>query len=459
MSSKVVGVALSAVIASGVLLGSQPALAADPVANDPRQQVDQAFKALLAAPGNLDVGYSYARALINAGNYEGGISALERMLMNPNAAPSIRLELAVLYYRLGSYEMAATYAKAASEDPALDPGLRATAANLYEQATNRTKTHQFTMNLTFGLRAQSNPTAASSSSDLMAGGAIVQRPAGAGSETEADMLVMGNLEHVWDFGAQNNTALVTQARGYGSRFFDGAKYNTRAGKTDPQDLFFGEVTSGIRFSPSAASPAFTLKPYVLLGDALLSGHQYFLNYGGGLEGAFRNENGDWAFTGGYELRGSSYAKRNDVSEAKKQGGFDHILSAGVSHEFLPAQILALNAGLRDRNTDRDYFDFTSGDLRLTYIAGYTNPFGWDQQLWSSSFYVGGTYRKYDGADAAVDPDVTRKDAEWRIGVNSTIPFSDNWSILLQAEYSQNDSNIRNYDYNNALGLVGVMWRY
>ena len=65
------------------------------------RQVDEAFRQVLKTPASLDAGLKYARLLVAAGNYEGGVAALERLLLSPNPQPGIRVELAVLYYRLG----------------------------------------------------------------------------------------------------------------------------------------------------------------------------------------------------------------------------------------------------------------------------------------------------------------------------------------------------------------------
>src|SRR4051794_34603931 len=54
------------------------------------------------------------------GDYEAAIGALERLLFyNPDLA-RVRYELGSLYYRLGSYEMAARYFKEALANPMLD---------------------------------------------------------------------------------------------------------------------------------------------------------------------------------------------------------------------------------------------------------------------------------------------------------------------------------------------------
>lgn len=69
------------------------------------RQVDEAFRQVLKTPANQETGLQYARLLIATGNYEGGVAALERLLLNADPQPAIRVELAVLYYRLGSYQM------------------------------------------------------------------------------------------------------------------------------------------------------------------------------------------------------------------------------------------------------------------------------------------------------------------------------------------------------------------
>lgn len=74
------------------------------------RQIDEAFQRVLKAPADASAGNSYATLLVKAGNYEGAIAALERQLLDPQAPPTARMELAVLYYRLGSYAMSESFA-------------------------------------------------------------------------------------------------------------------------------------------------------------------------------------------------------------------------------------------------------------------------------------------------------------------------------------------------------------
>ena len=60
---------------------------------------------MLQDPSNLDVAVEYASLSSQVGDYEAAVSTLERMLIFAPNTPRLRLELGILYYRLGSYEV------------------------------------------------------------------------------------------------------------------------------------------------------------------------------------------------------------------------------------------------------------------------------------------------------------------------------------------------------------------
>ena len=58
------------------------------------------------------------------------------LLINPNL-PRVRLELGVLYYRLGSYEVARTYLEGALKSPTVPPDVRSRAEQFMAQIENQ----------------------------------------------------------------------------------------------------------------------------------------------------------------------------------------------------------------------------------------------------------------------------------------------------------------------------------
>ena len=106
----------------GLLLSWGAAAQQTPV--DPVQlekDYDAAFQALFADPGNLDKSFRFAELAVQKGNFEAAISALERMLLINPDLPRVRLELGVLYFRIGSYAIARTYLTRVADNPDAPP--------------------------------------------------------------------------------------------------------------------------------------------------------------------------------------------------------------------------------------------------------------------------------------------------------------------------------------------------
>ena len=79
------------------------------------------FKRMYADPSNLDVTFQFAELATKLGDYEAAIGALERMLyFNPNL-PRVKLELGVLYHRIGGLKVAKSYFEQALATPGVPP--------------------------------------------------------------------------------------------------------------------------------------------------------------------------------------------------------------------------------------------------------------------------------------------------------------------------------------------------
>ncbi|MBS0524083.1 MAG: tetratricopeptide repeat protein [Proteobacteria bacterium] len=82
-----------------------------------RAAYDKAFQATLDKPSDPDTLARFADLAVKVGDIEGAISALERLLLIDANQPEVKLELGVLYYRLGSKEAALTYLEGAHASP------------------------------------------------------------------------------------------------------------------------------------------------------------------------------------------------------------------------------------------------------------------------------------------------------------------------------------------------------
>jgi tetratricopeptide (TPR) repeat protein len=82
-----------------------------------RAAYDKAFQATLEKPSDPETLARFADLAVKVGDIEGAISALERLLLIDANQPEVKLELGVLYYRLGSKEAALTYLEGARSSP------------------------------------------------------------------------------------------------------------------------------------------------------------------------------------------------------------------------------------------------------------------------------------------------------------------------------------------------------
>ncbi len=92
-----------------------------PTISDPEQlaaieqEKEAVFKQLFKDPTNLSLLFQYANLSITVGDLEAAIGVFEQMLIYDSELPRIRLELGVLYFRLGAYALANNYLKSVKE--------------------------------------------------------------------------------------------------------------------------------------------------------------------------------------------------------------------------------------------------------------------------------------------------------------------------------------------------------
>jgi tetratricopeptide (TPR) repeat protein len=99
-----------------------------------RADYDKAFQATLEKPADPETLAKFADLAVKVGDIEGAISALERLLLIDANQPEVKLELGVLYYRLGSKEAALTYLEGARTSPEASAQVRGRAEEFLKAA-------------------------------------------------------------------------------------------------------------------------------------------------------------------------------------------------------------------------------------------------------------------------------------------------------------------------------------
>ena len=133
----------------------------EPTISDPKelsialQQKEEVFKQLFKDPTNLSLLFKYANLSIMVGDLEGAIGVFEQMLIYDSELPRIRLELGVLYFRLGAFALANNYLKSVKEfNP--PPDVEARVDQFLEAIVSAEEPFQWQQTLSIGFKRTTN---------------------------------------------------------------------------------------------------------------------------------------------------------------------------------------------------------------------------------------------------------------------------------------------------------------
>ncbi|MFZ5780895.1 MAG: tetratricopeptide repeat protein [Pseudomonadota bacterium] len=415
-----------------------------------KQRYDAAFQETMRKPADLDVLFRFASLATQIGDLEGAVSALERMLLVNADLPRVRLELGVLYYRLGSYEAARTYLGSALQSPTLPGDVRRKAEEYLARIEQRASLSSLSGEAFLGWRYQSNANLGPATSRVLLFGQPANlNQAGIGT---ADWGVVSSfqLRHRWDFGEQDNSALETQFAAYANRQFQLSAAN----------VSLLDLTTGPRFQIAAERfENVSLRPFLTGGYVWVNDTPYYGSWGGGLEGGalladglrndtvlvFRRQNN----------QDTSYLPANSQFR-----GTSLAANTVVQYEIAPALTLYAVA-----NAQRFYADIAPWQsYGLLGVGGgfafrFPDPLLGTGLPWTINFSVSEQWWRYDQPDPAVDPGTMRFQNDTILNVLLAVPFDERTTFSLSVGRFVRGATVPNYAFENNSVMFGVNWRF
>lgn len=420
------------------------------------QDVDRAFREVLANANSMEARSKYATLLVGIGNFEGGIAALEGLLLMPDAPARIRVELGVLYYRLGSYAISESYLRTAIDDPGLEPTLRAQAESLLRDVVQRNKTSRLSGTLMLGVRGQSNPTSVTNNSQILYLGAPVARGKDIGPKSDVDTHIWGEIDHELDLDKQNEASLVSSLVAYASHYNSVDSYAKQV-NSKPFDLTILAGTTGVRFRPMAATELL-IRPHLIAGAVMANGSSHFTNNGIGIDGDFRaSESLTWS--GAYENTKLVFSSREDMPNVSLQGGTRQIARITAAAETSPGRFVITELGYTDMDGNVAYSAYREPHIQFSYLLSYAPLVGSSALPWTTTVSISASRKDYRGPDPIAQPFSARNDSTWRASLVNNMPLSRDISLQFQLDYSDTSSNIANFTSTNSSGTVAVIWKY
>ncbi len=412
-----------------------------------KRQYDAAFAAMLADPANLDKIFKFAELANATGDLEGAVSALERMLLIDANLPRVRLELGVLYYRLGSFEAARTYLLAVLATKDLPQDVRGRAETFLAEIEKQRSPSKLFGTLMMGLRYQSNANAAPTG-NVRVGGIPASLDDNATADADWNAFAALNATHFYDMGTQHGDVWQTNVSAYGARQF----------KRHEVDVSLLSLQTGPRLVLLPRHlEGWSLRPYVALDYVALDDRTDYVAHG--LSASLDKKLGmgtlgftfDWREREYNDTRRNAFNSERDGTELAGRATWDFVLT-----NWLTA---SATAGYSDYNARVNYESYGEIQLGLSLNVYFDfSPFVKEQK---SALVISGAHLRtdYNKANPIIDPDVKRKDRDWRLSATGSLPLTESISFIVQGGYTRRDSNLPNYEFDNWFGMTALAWRF
>lgn len=399
----------------------------------------------MANPGDLDVAFQYARLSAEAGDLEGAIATLERMLIFAPGLPRLQLELGVLYFRLGSDAAARGYLDAAVAGPDVPPEVRAKVERYIADIDERSAEDTLHGNVMIGGRYQTNANGGPNSKNVTLNGLefILNDAAIGAGDTSG--FVQGNVLYSHDLASQGDRFDVNLV-GYGSLYSQLHENDTALA-----ELTFGPVFNLERIKVDGAELGF----YGILGGVMLDGDPYLASGGIGASLSKALDLDTRAFVQG-EYRLESFQDSRQRERASDRTGDRFRLNGTLQHQLTDRlSIFAAVEGER-RNADRGYLSDWEYGGSVGAALAFSSPFPTMALPWTGTLKTGVLRREFDEPDPIIDVLDAQEDDEFFVQGVLTAPVFETVAVQGVVGYRNVDSNydLRAYDdFNVSLALI------
>jgi len=392
----------------------------------PASDLDPLFRGVLTRPSNLANPQQYAVDAAQAGDIESAISTYDQLLFyNPNLSRT-RFELGVLYYRLGSYEMARDYFKSALEKRDITPDLQQRAEEYLAIIDKKLLPDQFTGFAQTGLEYQTNPGAGPGPQTALASGGKFDTRFS--SKGDWNWFGAFGVNYVHDFETQRGDTFEASVIGYDAQQFtlhqfDVGLMEVRAG---PRFMIFPGSTSGL-----------SVKPYAIGTGALLADAPYSAGGGGGL--TVHANVGSIALDPYVEFVQQSYRNSSFYPFASGLSGPLSTYGLLASGPISPGLSWVSRVTYAHDNASfgPDSYNSYAADIWLPW--NFT--VGTDSRTWTLTPTAGVSRWLYDAPDPSIAALTTPRSTEWRVGLGLDVPIWRQVVLGMLVQYRADQSNI------------------
>jgi len=415
--------------------------------SDASANYQDAFEDLLLKADDPEISFRFAKEAVASGDIRGAIAAFERILrLNPSLA-NIKLELGVLYLRVGASELANKYISEALLSPGIPIAVRNRAKTIHKQAKKAASNNSFSFNVGLGLHSDENANAAPSSRDILVGGQPALLDEESLGRSDTAFSVSASAAHTFLFNSQSGNQLESSLSYNNKRFNESEEINFDylSLKTGPR-IFFGDLLS----------PGWSIKPFVEATQLKLDGEKYQETIDLGLNGTrvFSPTN-----IATFNLRYSDNEFFDSPTRrAEQRSGSGYAADINLSNALRTNFQIFGGLGFALRSADADFESRTLLRANVGASIGYRSPFS-KSKRWRSSLTLSQTETEYDEPDPAISLDENREESRVQATLSNYLGFTRNLYGTLTIYHTDNDASLPNFVYDNTGGNFTLWYTF
>jgi len=413
-----------------------------------RARQAQLLAAMLADPADLDIAFDYATVSTRLGDYEAAIATFERMLIYAPGLPRIQLELGVLYFRLGSTEVARSYFEQALAAPDVPPEVAARVETFLAAIETQEARGKLSATLVTGLRYQSNANAGPGSRQVTLNGLPFLLDDTAIGQPDWNAFVAGNVHAAYDLGTQGDL-LEADLLFYGGRYLDTQRLDTGLA-----ELTLGPSFNMGRFGIDDAQ----LGVYAILAGVRLNDGNYSGALGAGAR-IVHQPSPLSSINARIEYRHRWFRDTATYPTVSNRNGYQLLGQLTYSHRIDANWVVrALTLGDFEQAA-ANFEQSVEGGAGLGATYRFASPVARLEIPWALDADVGYIRRQYRAPDPAVDPATAQHDNEFWLRGGLTVPLRADLAAAITTEFRRLQSNYATRDFSNASVTVSLIMAF
>ncbi len=412
-----------------------------------KEQMEKLEAQMKENPKNLDNFFAYGQMTAQLGELDKSAKAYEHMLKADPSLNRVKLDLSVVYSRMGRYDESKALLKEVLAREDVPEQVKNNIETVLKQVEEASKEHFVDGSIMAGINQDSNGNSVASSGRITIQDTEIPLDATQRAQSDYQALVIGTVNHRW----RKPTPLAKDAFGAPATLNWKSSVSAFQNEQEHLDQLNIKLLS-LRTGPSFELPGIMTKidltpSYTIV---VLDGHSYLKIYSGEISAEHAMANGvrlQAAFAEEYR----EFINSPTVNTYTDRSGYAQQAKFGAMYALTQTDFVDANIQARWEDTKRTYFD----NHQLGPTLGYTRQ--WDLGIFSR-LQLGYKNSVYDGPDPLISQKI-REDREKSFSTTVGKNFENGMSLMLSYQYRDVDSNIKNYEYDNHRLSAMTGWRF